>query len=252
MRAIILAAGQGTRLRPHTDDRPKCMVSYQDKAIIDHILETMNACSVTDITIVTGYKSKVLENYLADRKITFCHNNAFATTNMVSSLFCAENRMDDDLLVSYSDIIYSQQILKALIDSRSDFSVVIDKLWRNLWEIRMEDPLTDAETLILDQEGNIRELGQKPKGYHQIEGQYLGLIKISKTILPAVRHFYHSLDQNSLYDGKDFHNMYMTSFIQLIIDHLHPVRAVPINGNWLEIDSTDDLNRYAKNGITIK
>ena len=76
---------------------------------------------------------------------------------MVSTLFNAKEFMDDDIIISYADIIYKKEVLEKLIASSADFSVVVDEAWKNLWSLRMENPLEDAETLkIVD--GNIVEL----------------------------------------------------------------------------------------------
>ncbi|WP_295052854.1 phosphocholine cytidylyltransferase family protein [Sulfuricurvum sp.] len=240
MKMIILAAGQGTRLRPFTNDRPKCMVEYNNKPIIDYILETAKACNLRNIAVVNGYKREVLEKYLKGQECTFFTNMDFDRTNMVSTLFCAKEFMNDDLIISYADIIYKQEILEQLINSKEEFSVVVDKDWKELWSLRMENPLDDAETLKL-KDGNIIELGKKPKNYEEIEGQYIGLIKISKNTLSKIIDYYDSLDKTELYDGKDYNNMYMTSFIQMVIDNLMNVKPVFIHGGWVEIDTVDDL-----------
>ncbi len=159
---------------------------------------------------------------------------------MVSTLFSATDFMDDDIIISYADIIYQEKILQKLIDSKGDFNVVVDKKWRKLWEQRMENPLEDAETLKI-KNGNIIELGKKPNSYDDIEGQYIGLIKISKNVLHQVIEYYNNLDRKKIYDGKDYDNMYMTSFIQMVIDNLMSVKPVFIEGGWLEIDCFEDM-----------
>jgi len=217
------------------------MVPYQGKPIIDHILEVINKCNIKDIVLVSGYREDVLKKHLAHTAVQFYHNERFAQTNMVSTLFCAETEMNDDLIISYADIVYSEKVLQSLIYSPTDFSVVVDKDWRTLWNTRMENPLSDAETMKLDRDSNIIELGKKANSYDEIEGQYIGLIKISCSVLPMVRQFYHSLSREEIYDGKDFDNMYMTSFIQLVINRLLPVKAVSVHGGWVEIDSVEDL-----------
>ncbi len=244
MKAIILAAGEGTRLRPHTEDRPKCMVEFQNKTIIDHIVETMNRSDVNNISIVSGYKSEVLQNHLKDKNIKFYYNSEYATTNMVSSLFTAESEMNDDVIISYADIIYKEEILNRLIQSKAGISVVVDKKWFDLWKIRMENPLDDAETMKIDGEGNIVELGKKPKSLDEIGGQYIGLIKIRKDLFPKVIEYYKNLDKEGRYDGKKFEQMYMTTFLQLMIDNLEKIKAVEISGGWIEIDSVEDLENY--------
>jgi len=245
MKMIIVAAGQGTRLRPLTNEMPKCMVQYKQKPIINYILETANSCGINDIGIINGYKNKVLEDYLKDKKINFFTNKNFDKTNMVSSLFCAKDYMDDDLIISYADIVYKNKVLKKLLNSQDDFNVVVDKDWKKLWSLRMENPLDDAETLKIAN-GNIIEIGKKALTYNDIEGQYIGLIKISKKILNKVIKFYDMLDRGASYDGKNFDNMYMTSFIQMIIDNLLNVKPTFINGGWIEIDSLKDLKNLEK------
>ena len=153
--------------------------------------------------------------------------------------------MDDDLIISYADIVYKNEVLKKLLNSQDDFSVVVDRDWKKLWSLRMENPLDDAETLKL-KNGNIIEIGKKAHIYEDIEGQYIGLIKISKKILNKVIKFYDMLDRGASYDGKDFDNMYMTSFIQMIINNLLNVKPTFINGGWIEIDSLDDLKNLEK------
>ncbi|MCB0318779.1 MAG: phosphocholine cytidylyltransferase family protein [Bdellovibrionales bacterium] len=238
MKMIILAAGQGTRLRPLTDDRPKCMVEYKGKQIVDHILEAATACGITDIVLIKGYKEEVVQK----PGVKNCINKKYDSTNMLSTLFCAEDEMVGDVIVSYADIVYTPEILRSLIDAKNEFSVVVDKRWRELWEARMEDPLKDAETMKINSKGQIIELGKKPSSLEDIQGQYIGLFKISASAIESVKAFYHSLDSSAKYDGKDFDNMYMTSFIQLVIDRLMPVHPVFIDGGWIEIDAPSDLN----------
>lgn len=251
MKAIILAAGQGTRLMPLTAEKPKCMIEYNGKPIIDHILNTMLDSGISDISIVAGYKKERLFKHCSGRNIKFYSNEHFSSTNMVYSLFCAENEFTDDVIISYSDIVYNSSVSDTLMVSNAPISVIADKQWLKLWELRMENPLDDAESLKLDGHNNIIEIGKKTKTYSDIQGQYIGLIKIKKEAIGKVKQFYYSLDKLKLYDGKDFNNMFMTTFIQLIIDNLMPVKAVFIKGNWLEIDSHSDLSAYEKNNIRI-
>jgi choline kinase len=238
MKAIILAAGQGVRLRPFTDDRPKCMVEYQGKPLIEHVVHALRHNGVNDIVAIRGYKPEALRC----GGVRFYDNRRYASTNMVSTLFCAERELEGDTIISYSDIVYAPSVVRQLMSADAELAVVIDRDWRQLWQARMDDPLGDAETLRLDAQGHIIELGKKPRSYADIEGQYIGLLRVSASAWPRLRAFYHGLDRHAVYDGKDFDNMYMTSFVQAVIDRLMPVTAVPIRGGWLEIDAPSDLN----------
>lgn len=248
MKAIILAAGQGSRLRPLTDDRPKCMVEYNEKPIINYILECMKENGILDIAVVNGYKKDVLQEYLKDERLTFFTNQDFDRTNMVYTLFEAKTFMDDDVVISYSDIIYNKEVLQHLMESEGNFCVIVDKAWEKLWSLRMENILEDAETLKIES-GKIIEIGKKTDTLSDIQAQYIGLIKIKGSVVKDVINFYESLDKEALYDNKSFENMYMTSFIQMVIDKLMDVKPTLINGGWLEIDTLQDLKSYKNKDI---
>ena len=105
-------------------------------------------------------------------------NKDYESTNMVKTLFCAEEFINDgeDLLITYGDIIYEPRVLKSLINTNSPIAISIDLDWEKLWQIRMEDPLSDAETLKLKDKIYVEELG-KSQEVVEIQGQYMGLIK---------------------------------------------------------------------------
>ena len=178
MKFIILAAGQGTRLRPYTNTKPKCMVELKGKPLLNYQLDTIRKCGVKreDVALVAGY----LQEALIAPGITQYKNDMFAETNMVTTLFSAEEFMSDaeDLIVSYGDIVYSTKILEKLLDTKGDLVVAADLEWRDLWKLRMENPLDDAETFKIDENDNITELGKKPTVYDEVQEQYLSLIHI--------------------------------------------------------------------------
>ncbi|MEE1925399.1 phosphocholine cytidylyltransferase family protein [Pseudomonas sp. 148P] len=242
MRVIILAAGQGTRLRPYTDDRPKCLVQLQGRALLHRQLDVLHTQGLNDITLVGGYRAECLQDQGADLVI----NPRFAETNMVSTLFCAEQRMVDgeDLLIAYGDIIYQPSVLESLLATDAPLAISIDREWRRFWEIRMDNPLADAETLKLDSADCIIELGRKPKDYSEIQGQYMGLIKVRGDHVAAFRRAWHQMDRSLLRDGKDFDNMYMTTFLQSLIDDGWSARAAFTDNGWLEVDTVEDLDQY--------
>ena len=108
----------------------------------------------------------------------------------------------------------------------------------------MSNPLDDAETFIMDNNFNIKELGKKPISFSQIHAQYIGLIKIRRDIVSKLIDIYDQIDRDTDYDGQNFDNMYMTSFIQYLIELGWQVKAKVISNGWLEIDTVEDLDRY--------
>ena len=242
---LILAAGEGTRLRPYTYDRPKGLVPLLGKPLVSHQIETLKACGVEDIAIATGYKAEAFSAY----GYQMFHNEFFANTNMVESLFAARSYLEKakgDVLISYGDIVYQQKNLESVLTTNGDITVMVDDGWLDLWSARNEHPLNDAETLKYGKNGQIIELGKKPTCLEDIHGQYTGLIKIPFQKIADFISFYDQLDRDLHYDGRDFKQMYMTSFLQLMIDEGWMVMPAHVSHGWLEVDTVDDLHLYER------
>jgi L-glutamine-phosphate cytidylyltransferase len=245
MKAIILAAGVGGRLSPLTDHKPKCLVELAGIPLLCRQINTLRGAGITDITVVAGYLADQIWQISGIRVI---RNQKYESTNMVESLFCARQVMtgNEDLIISYGDIVYESKTLSSLLSCKNPVCLTVDRNWKHYWKLRMEDPLKDAETLKLDSAGLVRELGKKPISYEEIEGQYIGLIKVRSDHVKKLDIIHSSMDPKAFYDGKDYWNMYMTSFIQHLIDLGVAVRACPINNGWLEVDTLQDLEIYHK------
>jgi choline kinase len=241
-RAFILAAGQGTRLRPLTDDLPKCLVPLAGRPLLDRQAEVLRAAGVEDIVVVSGYRA----DRIREKGYRCILNKRFAATNMVTTLFTARDEFgsSDDLIISYGDIVYQRENLDTLLGCRAPIAVMVDRDWRKYWDLRFEDPLSDAESLLVDDSGSLLELGKKSDSYEKIQGQYTGLIKVDRDHIARLSEFYDSLDRDAIYDGNDFDNMYMTSFLQALIDAGWGVKAAFVSNGWLEIDAVSDLELY--------
>jgi len=234
---IILAAGKGTRLRPYTLDCPKCMVKIDGKSLIDRQLAILDNKSVDEIVIIGGYKIEMLKGK-GDR---LKENFRYYETNMVWTLFSAEEELEGEIIVSYGDIVYSKEILKALLNSKADISVVIDKDWERYWKSRNDNPLDDAETLKLKKDGRITEIGQKPQSIAEIEGQYIGLMKFSHTGVDQIKEIFHNSMKTGKLNGKSIENAYMTDLLQAAINAEIDVTSVPVHAGWVEVDTVEDL-----------
>lgn len=237
LKAIILAAGEGARLRPYTLDRPKCLVEVDGRSLLDRQLAVLSSESICPIILIGGYRVEMLRRPGIELRI----NHRFAETNMVWTLFCAETDLEGDMIVSYGDIVYSREVLHTLLKSEADIAVTIDLDWETYWRARNENPLADAETLKLASDGRILEIGQKPKSLEEIEGQYMGLMKFSDKGVAMMRKVFHDAKENGNLRGKSVEKAYMTDLLQLMIDLDYRVDAVPVHGGWVEVDTVDDL-----------
>lgn len=244
LRAIILAAGEGTRLRPYTLDRPKCLVEVDGKSLLERQLAVLAAESVEDIVIIGGYRSEMLKR--AGVKLRL--NPRFAETNMVWTLFSAEADIEGCVLICYGDIVYSREVLRSILASDADIAVTIDLDWESYWRARNEDPLADAETLKLDRDGRILEIGQKPKSLAEIQGQYMGLIKLSGAGIKTFKQFFSEAKSSGQLMGKPIEKAYMTDLLQAIARSETPVMSVPVHGGWIEVDTVSDLESPVTKG----
>ena len=241
-KAFILAAGQGTRLRPLTDNLPKCLVPFCGKSLLLRQAEVLKSCGVSDIYVATGFCAERID----ELGFPTFYNHRFDSTNMVESMIAGRSLFEEegDLIIAYGDIIYNRENLEAMLSCNASVSLMIDKKWDALWSLRFEDPLVDAETLKLSSEGLVTELGKKPKNMDEIEGQYTGLIKFSESGKKLILELYDSLRKNSSKSDQELDNIYMTDFLQMIIDSGVPIKAVEVENGWLEIDSVEDLEHY--------
>lgn len=242
MKTIILAAGMGSRLMPLTAEKPKCMVELAGKPLLHRQIAALRGAGADDITLVGGYRSDRLEGDFDRLEL----NPAYDTTNMVATLFCALEQMKEgeDLIISYGDIVFEPRVINAVLDCDAPIVTAIDQEWRKYWELRLDDPLDDAESLILRDGEYIAEIGRKPQSYDQIQGQYIGLTKVRADHVRTFVETWQAMDRDALYDGQSFDNMYMTSFLQHLIDSGTPIRAAFIQNGWLEVDTIQDLERY--------
>lgn len=243
MKAIVLAAGEGQRLRPLTENKPKCLVEVGGKSILDHQIETFKRCGIQDIVVTKGYRADKIKR--ADVKHYV--NEKYDVTNMVMTLWCAQEEMQGDVIVSYGDIIYNDGVLRSVMDAPYDISVVVDMDWLTYWGMRFEDPLKDAEAFKMDAEGKINIIGQVANEISDIDAGYIGLIKFSAKGCQIFKDSFINArlqaqqGQPAWGISKPFEKAYMTDMLQGLINEGNDVYAVKIKGGWCEIDNLKDL-----------
>ena len=248
MNAIILAAGQGNRLKPLTNNQPKCLVELFGKSLLNWQLDIFQKLKINDISIVKGY----LQEQITFPNINFYENKNYETTNMIETLFCAREKINNSTIISYGDIIYEESVLEKLIKNNDDISLIIDKNWKDYWSSRLDDPISDLESLSIDSENNILSIGQKIENISEIQGQYIGLMKFQNTGSEVLKSFYDKCKsyaengKNYLKTDISFEKSYMTDLLQGMIDEGYKIRAIPINNGWLELDSYNDYLKYQK------
>lgn len=234
MDVIILAAGQGSRLRPYTNEKPKCMVQILDKSILDRQLQTYKSIGIKKVNIVVGYKHDKIKNPMLKKII----NTEYESSNMVYSLLQAKSIIEKstEVIIAYGDIIFTTNVLQKLINCQSPISVVADRDWEGYWSERMENIIDDVESFKVDEENNIIEIGSKVTELSEINGQYIGLIKFKDEGIQALLQLLSNLN----FDNPKIKNMYFTDLLQSLINQGNKITPVFINRGWFEIDTKED------------
>lgn len=247
MKAVILAAGMGTRLGKYTKNLPKGMLQFNGKSLIERQVEVLKSCGIKGIVIVKGY----MPYKIKIKGVKYYENKDYANTNMVETLFTAEREMDDEIIVCYSDIIYQKSIIKKVIASKADIGVAVDMDYWNYWKARLDNPQEDTESLVI-QNGNIIELGDANCGIKKAKARYVGLIKFSKKGIELLKKVYHE-NKKKYYNknepwlrSKSFKRAYMTCMLQAIINCGQKVKPIKISRGWLEFDTAEDYEKYNK------
>lgn len=160
---------------------------------------------------------------------------------MVYSLFKFNKLFNgkEDIVISYGDIIFKKKVIQKLINENESLSTVIDTGWLSYWKKRFKNPLDDAETMKMNKKFYITDIGKKTKSYNNIQGQYIGLIKIKKEITKDVLKVWN--DKSKSIDKKKIKNMYFTDFLRILIKQNFKLKAVLIKRGWLEFDQPSDL-----------
>ena len=227
---VILAAGRGSRLDEMTEARPKCLVELGARPLLDWQVSALHGGGVERVVVVAGYCREMIVTTGIDTLV----NEDWDSTNMVASLMVALDHLGAPLIVSYSDIVYDPELVQLLVQSKHELAISYDLDWRDLWALRFENPLSDAETFRVDEDGRLLEIGGKTEHIEDIQGQFMGLIRIGPKAAGWIR--------DLLSEAPDLRErLDTTSLLMHLIRSGRPVYGVPTRGGWCEIDDQTDL-----------
>ncbi|ROL73514.1 transferase [Pseudomonas chlororaphis] len=234
MRAVILAAGRGSRLKDLTAEQPKPLTRLAGQPLLEWQLQALASAGVDEVHLVSGYCSEALEGYGSSR----LYNPHWASSNMVRSLMRADALLSSaPTLVCYGDIVYRPDIIQDLMRSPADLSITYDLAWWDLWSARFDDPLSDAETF-RQAHGQLLGIGESAASRNDIQGQYMGLLKFTPQGWQQVQRLLSGLSDAQI-DKLD-----MTSLLRALLKAGIAIATVAIRGGWVEVDNPSDIALY--------
>jgi choline kinase len=242
MRAIIIGAGRGSRLMPTTENAPKCYAEIRGKRILDWTVEALLGGGCSEICFIGGYRIETVRRDYPH--FQFRENPDWPDNNILVSLMCAEDLMDRPFVTAYSDILFTPEIVRGLIDCPDEFALGIDTDWREHYRPRTQHPPHDAEKAITAG-GRVQKV-HRGIPYDDATGEFIGVAKFGAEGACRFRDFYHR--RKAEFWGKAyreaalFQKAYLIHMFQDMIEQGIPFGHADTPGNYREIDTQEDMN----------
>ncbi len=240
MKAIIIGAGRGARLMPHTEESPKCFAEVRGKRILDWGLESLRAAGLTDVVFIGGYRIETVRSEYPD--LTFCYNVDWQDTNILASLMRAEAHMSDGFVCAYSDILYRREILQRLVRGPYDVTLVCDTTWRTRYLKRTEHPESDAEKISAKNDRVLAIDWTMPS--ETARGEYIGITRFTSKGAKALKEVYYRAREKSaggaFQAAETFWRAYLIDLYQKMIEMGSQLHLMETEGGYMEIDTNQD------------
>eukprot|EP00232_Nephroselmis_pyriformis_P027269 CAMPEP_0182854376 /NCGR_PEP_ID=MMETSP0034_2-20130328/1206_1 /TAXON_ID=156128 /ORGANISM="Nephroselmis pyriformis, Strain CCMP717" /LENGTH=591 /DNA_ID=CAMNT_0024985197 /DNA_START=1758 /DNA_END=3530 /DNA_ORIENTATION=+ len=248
--AIILAAGLGSRLSPHTDNLPKPFVPVCGTPMIVRCLNALRENGVSKFIVVRGYMRDEWDAKasLLGPDVTFIDNADFQNNNMLQSLVCAIDHIAGEVFVSYSDIVYSSTVVQELVNCKHDINLVIDKDFEKIYVNRKLHPFEQCEATICSA-GTVTSIGKGcVSRISECSGEFIGLCKFSASgsqvvsnALKVLKERFSGHEVEIFESGRSWQKAYLCDFFSHLIKGGNLVSECPVYGMWREVDTPEDL-----------
>ena len=234
MKFIYLAAGKNNFHLDGKEEKPKCLSSFnEDYTIIDKILENLRNVGIKNKYVVGGYQIlTILENHPS---LKYFYNDQWEETKSLYSLKRAETEFNDDLIISYSDIVYNDQVLSDLIILDTDISIGYDSEWVERYSGRNQEMLNDAEKIILTSNNKIK-VDKNIENEANVIGEFIGVFKVGRSLSNVLKNEIDSiLSKDKSASVCDLIN---------VLSQKYSVSLVDVKGKWAELDTPQDLFHF--------
>ena len=231
MKAVILAAGMGTRIRPLSNEIPKAFIEIDGAPLIIRSLENLKSVGIKEVIIVIGYMKeyfkKTLGKQYKDMNIVYSLNNNYNKTGSMYSLSQTEGVIDDDILLLESDLLYEKKALDVLVNSAELNEILVAPISGS----------GDEVFIIVNESGDLMNLGKNISEKNNAIGELVGISKLSLDFLLK-------LYEKAREDYENNENNYHYEEVIFKLSKTYPIKCKLINNlSWIEIDNMNDLKR---------
>lgn len=234
MHFVLLAAGKSSRIYNHIQ-KHKCLINIKKKPIINHLIDNSVKNKIGNVTVITGFKNILLKKKINKKNINYIYNKYYAKYEMVYSIYLALKNIDDDILISYSDIYYDEKLFNLIKKyKKNNLLLPIKKNWLEIWNKRKKPIFDDAETLKVKNKKLI-EIGKKLKKISDAQGQFMGILYIPKKMRGYLM---------KIIKKNELHKKQTTFLLNTLIKKKIDIDIISTNLSWYEFDDLDDLKNY--------
>ena len=233
--AVVLAASRGSGLEAMTVERPKVMLPIAGKPLLRWLVDGFKKQNINDITVVGGYRADAIDT----AGIKLVVNERYAETGELSSLACAIESLDSDAVISYGDLLFRSYVLRDLVESKADFSVVVDSLMsgssnRTVRDFaycsRGDDRGLFGTPVLLERVTGAADAERAP------HGRWIGILNVSRAGLPKLKATMKTLRSEERFDDLD-----MPALLNALIAGGSKIEVLYVHGHWRGVNDLDDL-----------
>ena len=233
--AVVLAASRGSGLEAMTVERPKVMLPIAGKPLLRWLVDGFKKQNINDITVVGGYRADAIDT----AGIKLVVNERYAETGELSSLACAIESLDSDAVISYGDLLFRSYVLRDLVESKADFSVVVDSLMsgssnRTVRDFaycsRGDDRGLFGTPVLLERVTGAAAAERAP------HGRWIGILNVSRAGLAKLKATMTTLRSEERFDALD-----MPALLNALIAGGAKIEVLYVHGHWRGVNDLDDL-----------
>ena len=235
--AVVLAASRGSGLEAMTAERPKVMLPIAGKPLLRWLIDGFKKESINDITVVGGYRADAIDT----AGIKLVVNERYAESGELSSLACAIEKLDSDAVISYGDLLFRSYVLRDLMESKADFSVVVDSLMTGgsnhtvrdfAYCSRGDDRGLFGTPVLLERVTSAADAQMAP------HGRWIGLLNVSRTGLAKLKAAMKSMQAEEAFDTLD-----MPALLNALIAGGSKIEVLYVHGHWRGVNDLEDLRQ---------
>jgi phosphoenolpyruvate phosphomutase len=235
--AVVLAASRGSGLEAMTTERPKVMLPIAGKPLLRWLVDGFKKESINDITVVGGYRADAIDT----PGIKLVVNERYAETGELSSLACALESLDSDAVIAYGDLLFRSYVLRDLLESKADFSVVVDSLLTGgsnhtvrdfAYCSRGDDRGLFGTPVLLERVTGAADAERTP------HGRWIGLLNVSRAGLGKLKTAMHALRGENRFDALD-----MPALLNALIAGGSKIEVQYVHGHWRGVNDLEDLRQ---------